>query len=274
MMDKRLHAFRDDLADVLLKGRCDAARFVEGQTAQIIAPVASVHRTPSLDGMQITQALMGEQALVFERNNGWAWIQLTRDGYVGYVLESSLGAAATLPYQFVTARSAHLYPKADLKTQPALAIPMLSELNVVGQSGDYLELATGQFVFAAHTGSATASDFVSVAEQFLHTPYLWGGKTVWGIDCSGLVQVSLQACGLSVLRDSDMQEQSIGTVIDHKDLRRGDLVFWKGHVGIMQDRETLLHANGHHLQVVSEPLREAIDRIAKNGSTITSIKRL
>lgn len=273
-MDKRLNVFRDDLADARLRGRCDAAQFVEGNSAQCVVAVAGMHRAPSFDAMQTTQVLLGEQVRVFERADGWAWVQLTRDGYVGYVLETALGEHTFAPSQFVTARSAHLYPKADLKTQPAVAIPMLSELCVTGQSGDYLEVSSGQFVFAAHVGAAMASDFVSVAEQFLHTPYLWGGKTVWGIDCSGLVQVALQACGVSVLRDSDMQEQSIGVAVDQKDLRRGDLVFWKGHVGIMQNADTLLHANGYHMKVVSEPLREAVDRIAAKGSMMTSIRRI
>jgi cell wall-associated NlpC family hydrolase len=272
-MDKRLHAYRDDLADERLRGRCEAARFVEGQEARCCAAVAGVYRAPMLDAMQLTQILFGENVTVYERANGWAWVQLTRDGYVGYVLETALATAHSAPTHFVTTRSAHLYPKADLKTQPALAIPMLSELSITGSFGDYLETASGQFAFAAHVGTAIAKDFVSVAEQFLHTPYLWGGKTVWGIDCSGLVQVALQACGVSVLRDSDMQEQSLGAAIDHRELQRGDFVFWKGHVGIMQDAETLLHANGYHMKVVSEPLQGAIDRIALKGSHVTSMKR-
>lgn len=273
-IDKRLHAIRDDLADENLRDRCDAAHFVGPVLAQCVEPVAAVHRAPSLEAMQLTQVLLGERARVFERKNGWAWVQLQNDGYVGYVRETTLGTSASATTHVVTARSAQLYPKPDLKTQPAIAIPMLSELDITGKSGDYFEVASGQFVFAAHVGVKNANDFVSVAEQFLHSPYLWGGKTVWGIDCSGLVQIALHACGLAALRDSDMQEQSLGKKIEHKNLQRGDLVFWKGHVGIMQDAGTLLHANGHHMQVVSEPLSRAIERIASKGSEITSIRRI
>ncbi len=273
-LDKRLHAYRDDLADSNLKGRVEAARFVEGQNAQCIAPIAGLHRAPAVDAMQLTQVLYGERVRVFERALGWAFVQLVRDGYVGYVVEAALGAPSTVVQRAISARSTHLYPKPDLKTQPAIAVPMNAEVAVVGHAGDYLELQAGSFVFAAHIAASASPDFVSVAEQFLHTPYLWGGKSVWGIDCSGLVQVALQASGITALRDSDMQETSLGTAVPHQALCRGDLVFWKGHVGIMQDADRLLHANGHHMMVVSEPLAAAISRIAGRGSHITSIKRL
>jgi cell wall-associated NlpC family hydrolase len=273
-MDKRLFAYRRDLADARLKGNCDALHFVEGTEAHCVVPVTGIHKSPQADAMQLTQVLMGENLLVFERKNGWAWVQLTRDGYVGYVLETALASGARAINGFVTARSAHLYPKPDLKTQPAIAIPMLSELDIVAASGDYVETASGQFVFRSDTGAARAMDFVAVAEMFLHTPYLWGGKTAWGIDCSGLVQVALHASGVACLRDSDMQEQSLGQEIPHDLLKRGDLIFWKGHVGIMQDATTLLHANGHHMKTVSEPLHDAVIHIAAKGSNITAIKRL
>jgi cell wall-associated NlpC family hydrolase len=274
VLDKRLHAFRDDLADETLRGKCDAPQFVEGVVAHCVVPVAAIRRAPSFNAMQLTQVLWGESVKVFERKNGWAWIQLQRDGYVGYVEEDAL-AAATLPFSHrLPVRSSHLYPAADLKTQPAIAVPMGAELTAVESAGDYFKLASGHFIYAPHLNAKPPIDFVSVAEQFLYTPYLWGGKTVWGLDCSGLVQVSLHAIGKDCLRDSDMQEQNLGHAVDQHHLQRGDLVFWKGHVGIMQDATTLLHANGFHMMVVSEPLQQAVERIAAKGSHITSVKRL
>jgi cell wall-associated NlpC family hydrolase len=151
---------------------------------------------------------------------------------------------------------------------------MGAELAGIETSGDYIKLSSGHYVYAQHLNANASTDFVSVAEQFLHTPYLWGGKTVWGLDCSGLVQVAVQACGKACLRDSDMQEQSLGRAVGQDNLQRGDLVFWKGHVGIMQDATTLLHANGYHMKVVSEPLKLAAERIAAKGSQITCFKRL
>ncbi len=151
---------------------------------------------------------------------------------------------------------------------------MMARLAVSSSDRDFVQLADGRYAYAAHVTQHFEADFVSVAERFLHTPYLWGGKSVLGIDCSGLVQVSLAACGVQALRDSDMQEASLGTTIKDEPLKRGDLVFWKGHVGIMQDEGTLLHANGHHMQVVSEPLAVAVERIAAKGSDITAVKRL
>jgi cell wall-associated NlpC family hydrolase len=278
-LDKRLHVFRDDLADQHLQGKVAATRFVAGHPAQFIWPVTSVQRAPQSHAMQLSQALWGETCRIFDTDNGWAWVQLARDDYVGYVPAASLSTAVVDATHHVAAPSTHVYPKPDLKTQPAISIPMNANLAVTAPEGNYLGLAQGGFVFASHVSvnSEHQQDFVTVAEKFLHVPYLWGGKTMQGIDCSGLVQVSLHACGIAAPRDSDMQENSLGAAIDPDDfskLQRGDLVFWKGHVGIMQDNKNLLHANGHEMMTVIELLEVAVKRIAGNGQLVTSIRRL
>jgi cell wall-associated NlpC family hydrolase len=278
-LDKRRHAFRDDLADISLQGQVDAKQFVAGADARIAAPVTTIHRAPAEDSMQISQALFGEDVQVFERANDWAWIRSRADGYVGYVLDSALATLMPPITHRVTAHATHLYPKANLKTFPAVVLPLNALISVVDQNGDYMELATGGFVFVDHVRPITenAGDFVSVAERFVHTPYLWGGKTAAGLDCSGLVQVALQASGIAAPRDADMQEEELGTALLINDLdgmKRGDLVFWEGHVGIMHDNAHLLHANGHHMMTVIEPLRAAVDRIAAKGTPVRSVKRL
>lgn len=273
-LDNRLHAFRDDLADVRLNGRVEAARFVEGVPAQCAVPLASVFKAPADDAMQLTQVLMGESLRVFERANGFAFAQLDTDGYVGYVREDALRHDVVQTTHRVSVPLSHLYPAASIKTQPAVAVPMNARVASQSREGDFHHLDDGRFIYSSHVATGLETDFVSVAERFLHTPYLWGGKSVLGIDCSGLVQVSLAACGVNALRDSDMQENTLGVDVTGHTLQRGDLVFWKGHVGIMQDATTLLHANGHHMQVVSEPLQMAVDRIAAKGSSVTTVKRL
>lgn len=278
-LDKRLHVFRDDLADVSLHGKVEATRFVAGHSAQVIAPTTPVHRAPQVDAMQLSQALYGETCKVFESALGWAWVQLDGDDYVGYVPAANLNTSHVITTHRVKVPTTHVYPKPDLKTQPAVAIPLNALVAVTGRQGDYLSLQQGGFVFVDHFAPSTEyeSDFVTVAEKFLYVPYLWGGKTMLGIDCSGLVQVSLQACGIKAPRDSDMQENDLGTALASQNmnkLKRGDLVFWKGHVGIMQDNQNLLHANAHHMMTVIEPLEVVVARIAVKGQMVTSIKRL
>jgi cell wall-associated NlpC family hydrolase len=278
MMDKRLHVYRADLADIRLQGQAEADRFVAGTAVQFVAPCTPVHRAPQRDSMQLTQALMGETALVFENVNGWAWVQLDHDKYVGYVRSESLSAAVQPTTHSVCVASTLIYPKPDLKTQPAILVPMNAKLSVIGVHGQYSELSTGGFVFTKHISVDVAqSDYVAIAEKFLNVTYLWGGRTQSGLDCSGLVQTALHACGISCPRDADMQEKELGTTLHINDLdglKRGDLVFWAGHVGIMYDESNLLHANGFHMQTVIEPLKLAATRIADSEKPITSLKRL
>jgi cell wall-associated NlpC family hydrolase len=268
-MDKRLNAFRPDLADLALKGQVEADRYTQGAKMRVIAPAASVHREPRFDAMQVTQALFGEEAEVFDVREGWAWVQLVRDRYVGYVSRDALTEVLEQPTHRVAVPSTHLYPNASIKSQPATILPMHAAF-AAEESDGFLRLGGSRFVFARHSAPTKKreADPAAIAERFLNVPYYWGGKTFHGLDCSGLVQLSLQACGIEAPRDSDMQEEALGKPVT--DARRNDLVFWKGHVGIMWDETTLLHANGHHMMVVKEPFAEAVERIGKP----TSIKRL
>lgn len=277
-LDPRLHAYRSDLADAALAGRITAERFVEPKLMQVFEPVISVHKAPRFDAMQLTQALMGEVVKLFHEQEGWAFVQLVRDGYVGYVKSDALSASNAGATHRVAVPSTFIYPDASLKAQPAVLVTLNAQVSVVEANGSYARLANGRFVFAAHLKpvDTAEADFVAVAEMFRNVPYYWGGKSALGLDCSGLVQVALEACGMAALRDSDMQEATLGErrlVNDLDSLKRGDLVFWKGHVGIMTDGHTLLHANGHHMMVVAEPLKDAVDRIAARYGEITSIRR-
>ena len=274
-LDNRLHAYRPDLADAKLRGRIDAKRFVEGVSMEVVVPVTAMHREASSTAMQTTQALFGERLLAFEIRDDWVWCQLERDGYVGYIAKAAVSSDLTKPTHRVSVPSTFLYPLPDIKSQAAINLPMNAKLQIVASDEKFSRLSNGKYVFTKHVRPLNEfeSDFVSVAEKFLDVPYYWGGKTAQGLDCSGLVQTSLEVCGISSPRDTDMQETQLGQklmVNDLDGLRRGDLVFWKGHVGIMVDQKTLLHANGHHMMTVKEPLAEAVTRIA---DPITSIKR-
>ncbi len=243
---------------------------------QLIVPIATLHRAPSLDAPQDSQVLMGEVVSVFESSEGWARVQLQRDGYVGYLQAAYLSLHVHAATHKISVPSTLLYKSANIKTQPVQFLFMNSEISVTALRDGFVELATGGFVFADHAVPLThfPTDFVSVAELYLNSPYLWGGKSYQGIDCSGLVQTSLQACGIAAPRDTHMQEKDLGTAITQENLKRGDLIFWQGHVGIMQDATTLLHASGHQMLVVSEPLATVVERTKAGGKEISSVRRL
>jgi hypothetical protein len=274
--DPRLTPARPDLADATLAGRVEAARFVEGRRRRIILGAAPLRRAPADSASLDTEALYGESVIVYEEQGGWAWAQLERDGYVGYLPAGALGPPAEPDHRLAVPRS-FAYPGPSIKLPPLLALSLGARFAIQARAGDFAINAEGLHVYFPHLAplAAAAEDFVAVAERFLDVPYLWGGRTSQGIDCSGLVQTALSEAGIRAPRDSDMMEASLGAPIAFDEslanLRRGDLVFWKGHIGVMRDAEALLHANGYAMRVTSEPLRAAKER---NKDPITSIRRL
>ncbi|RDJ26892.1 peptidoglycan endopeptidase [Bosea caraganae] len=281
ILDRRLTPARPDLAARHLAGQVEARAFADSVMLRVVAPIAPLRREPRPDAPLDTEALAGEVVAIYEQYEGWAWGQLGSDGYVGYLPDDALRSDAPEPTHRVSALLSHVYPGPSIKLPPLALLPLGATVAVSGESGDFLVLADGGYLWRGHLQppGAVESDFVAVAERFEHLPYLWGGKTAQGLDCSGLTQVSLAAAGIAAPRDTDMQEQALGTALAFDDslsgLKRGDIVFWKGHVGLMTDAETLLHATAYTMNVYREPLRTARDRISKNSfGAITSIRRL
>lgn len=280
-LDRRLTPARPDLADERLRDLVEASRFVRGVPHRVVAPSAPLRREPYPDAPLDSEALMGEAATVYDEFEGFAWGQLEADGYVGYLPAEALGPMAAAPTHRVVALRTFLYPGPSLKLPPLGHLSLGAGVTPAESKAGYARLTTGGWLFEGHLAPAGehASDFVSVAETMLGAPYLWGGKTSLGLDCSGLVQLSLAMAGIPAPRDSDMQGAGLGYPVepgpDFGRLRRGDLVFWRGHVGIMLDPERLLHANGHHMAVAIEPLRTAEQRIReKTFGPITGARRL
>lgn len=272
--DRRITPIRSDVAAAHLKGQVDAPRYAEGENASIAVGRVSLRAAPSDEAAQDSELLFGESFTVYDMADGWAWGQAARDSYVGYVPARAL-AAPFATQGHVTALMAPLFPAPDLKKPVLDLLPLNAAVPVLGREGDYVRIhADGLYLHHRHLEDSAPRDFVAVAERFLGVPYVWGGKTHAGLDCSGLIQTALHAVGRDAPRDTDMQEAALGTAADLIVTQRGDLIFWKGHVGVMLDETRLLHANAFHMQVAIEPLAEAVARIQPLAGPVTSVKRL
>jgi cell wall-associated NlpC family hydrolase len=280
-LDKRLHAYRDDLADLQLKGQVEAARFVDGTPAQVVTETAPQRRVPEPGTQLSSELLFGEAVTVFENADGFAWVQNQTDGYVGYTDSAALSDTVHAPTHRVAAIHTCVYGEPHVRSPGTMPLPICAPVTVIGTKGRYAELATGGWVPAQHLAELdnTESDYVAVADRFMGAPYVWGGRSDRGLDCSALVQLSLMRCGIDAPRDSDMQEAGLGSPGPYNGnedvLQRGDLVFWKGHVGIWIAPERFLHANAMDMCVSTAPFQDIVRYIQENeNQPVSSVRRV
>ncbi|MBI1182387.1 MAG: peptidase P60 [Alphaproteobacteria bacterium] len=278
--DPRLTPARDDLAADYLRAIVKAGRYAKGEPRQVRLPYAPLHARPDVASGRLTEALMGEIAIVYEDAAGWSWCQLAADGYVGYMPSVALGEPGPEPSHKVGALRTFIYAEPNLKSKVLGAVSLGSMVAAEGSEDVFTAIDGGGWVFSEHLRPVDEMepDYLTTAIRFVGVPYLWGGKTSLGLDCSGLVQVALRFAGiLDCPRDSDMQAAELGEAIepDARLAQRGDLVFFPGHVGMVIDDGVLLHANAWDMMVSPHPLRYVVAEVAKkHPSPVTAIRRL
>lgn len=273
-LDQRTHAYRRDVADIALAGRIFAPHYARPELAACTGAGVMLRASPDGRAQAVSQLLRGEGFGILDLAGGWAWGRCLADDYVGYLPAAALGTLPE-PTHRVTVPLALVFSAPDIKA-PTLAQWSIGALFAAREVDGFLDAGAG-FVHPRHAApiGERAADPVAVAERLIGQPYLWGGRGQGGIDCSGLVQLALQAAGIACPRDSDMQQAALGEPLAAgMALRRGDLVFFPGHVGLMVDGERLIHANAHWMAVAVEPLVDVVARLAHLPEPILARKRL
>jgi len=288
--DRRLHAYRPDLAEADLVGRVQAARFTAGEPARVVVGRASLKEEPRPSARQGSELLFGEDVTVFERISGfggsesggdWAWVKNATDGYVGYVAADALGPAGPPPTHWVVNLRSYLFPEPDLKSVPLGMLHLTSRVVAVQARDGWMQVKHGTgtaWLWARHLDrlKARARDPIATARRFMGAPYGWGGRSTDGLDCSALVQLALDRCGIACPRDSDMQEAALGDLVDGgmEAARPGDLLYWPGHVAFLVGGGRILHANAHHMAVAEEKLSEFRERTLDRVGEVRTVRRV
>lgn len=265
--DPRITPWRDGIAARSLEGVLEAEVYLDPKAMGCRAPATAIRATADDRSEQMDQLLFGERFEVLEEEGGWLFGQAARDGYVGFVEAAALQPAGAMPTHRVSAIRTYAFAEASIKSRAVGPYSINSLVTVEAVEGKLAKVTGAGWMTAAHLApiGSFEDDWAAVAERFVGAPYLWGGRESLGLDCSGLVQQALFACGRACPRDTD-QQQALGAPIEAADFARGDLVFWRGHVAIGLGDGRIVHANGHHMATVVEPLAEAIARIDGAGS--------
>ncbi len=278
--DPRTTPMRDDLAAAHLKGAFERPRYAEGSLRRVTAPALPLSFAPTVGARLETEILFGEEFIVYDEKDGWAWGQATRDGYVGYLPAADLSSDITSPSHVVVAPASHVYPEPDLKRPPLCRLSFESRVSVDETKDGFCRIADGGWIFAKHLAPADVfeSDYIETGRKLIGIPYLWGGRTVLGLDCSAFVQLVLLRAGIEAPRDSDQQADSIGTALaepcDLTQLRHGDLIFFPGHAGFVMDGWRFLHANAFDMSVAVHGLSDVLDRANAAGEGIAGVRRI
>jgi cell wall-associated NlpC family hydrolase len=273
--DPRITPCRDGIAARSLEGILEAEIYLDPKAMSCTAAAAAIRSAPDANAEQMDQLLFGERFEVLEEEGGWLFGQAARDGYVGFVEATALGPVAPMPTHRVSGLRTYAFAEASIKSRAGGPYSINSLVAVEAIEGKLARVTGAGWMTADHLSPIGwfDTDWAAVAERFVGAPYLWGGRESLGLDCSGLVQQALFACGRACPRDTDMQAE-MGEEIAAADFGRGDLVFWKGHVAIGLGDGMIVHANGHHMATAIEPLSEAVARIEAAGSAVTGYRRI